>query len=72
MEGQFENKKVLTLTDAMAELAALEQQMQMGPFDSERDSVENIRRQLLQGELLPVEAIDQARKLEAARSSQYR
>jgi len=70
MEKPNEHKK--SIVSALAEIAAIEQQIRMGPVDSEIDAIEDMRNKLQRGELTPEEAVEQAEELERNRSSHYR
>ncbi|MAZ67509.1 hypothetical protein CL652_01930 [bacterium] len=65
-----ENKT--TLSEALARIAVVEQQIRMGPVDSEVDALNDIRNELRSGDIEPHEAVARAETIERERSSHYR
>lgn len=61
-----------TLSQAMNELAAIEQRMQQeGSVDSELDQIKQIRTDLTAGTITPKEAIDRARSIVSSRQDYH-
>ncbi|QSH39463.1 hypothetical protein JXR01_00405 [Candidatus Kaiserbacteria bacterium] len=65
-------EKELTINQVLVEIAGIEQQILMGPADSESDQLQAIRSALTSGEITPREALLKARRIEQERSSHYR